>query len=118
MDFRFVTASVSLLLLSFCSNTDKVTAAISNREKCQCVEETNSVRWRKVTDFTIIQKDSFCNKIQIILQLSNKQSCLNPDSKPGKRLQQCWRRIKFNPQKKKICLTLKSKTGPKKRIKH
>lgn len=45
---------------------DNRTTATTIREKCQCVEETDTVRWRKVTDFTIIPKDPLCNKIQIM----------------------------------------------------
>jgi len=42
------------------------TAAISLREKCECIEETGSVQWRKIKDYTIIPKDAFCNKVQIM----------------------------------------------------
>ncbi|XP_016430056.1 C-X-C motif chemokine 10-like [Sinocyclocheilus rhinocerous] len=121
MAFRTQQASVCpLLLISFCLYfiTDNRAAAISIREKCECAEETGSVQWRKITDYTIIQKDPLCNKVQIILQLSGKRACLNPESKQGKKLQRCWRRIKFSTQKKKVCLKLKKKNGPKKPKRH
>ncbi|XP_052006756.1 chemokine (C-X-C motif) ligand 18a, duplicate 1 [Xyrauchen texanus] len=121
MYFRTLQASVSLLLmLLVCSNiiTDKRTAAITIREKCQCIEETGSVQWRKITNYTIIENDPLCNKVQIILWLSSKQACLNPDSKQGKRLQSCWKRIKSKTQHKKVCLKLQRKKGPKKQKKH
>ncbi|KAK2896820.1 hypothetical protein Q8A67_011308 [Cirrhinus molitorella] len=76
--------------------------AVSNREKCECVEETDSVQWRKITDYTIIEKHPLCNKVQIILQLTGKEVCLKADSKQGGKLQRCWKRIKFNTQKKKF----------------
>ncbi|KAI7805912.1 chemokine (C-X-C motif) ligand 18a, duplicate 1 [Triplophysa rosa] len=108
-------ASVSLLLFVVFLNivTDNRTTATSIREKCQCIEETEAVRWKKVTDFTIIPKDPLCNKIQIILQLSDIKSCLKPDSKPGKQLQRCWKRIKFNTERKKVCLKSSRKKKPK-----
>ncbi|XP_042593136.1 chemokine (C-X-C motif) ligand 18a, duplicate 1 [Cyprinus carpio] len=117
MAFRTLQTSVWLLLLiSVCLHfmTSNRTAAMIIREKCECVEETGSVQWRKITDFTIIQKDPLCNKVQIILQLSGKQVCLNPDSNQGKKLQKCWKGIKFNTQRKKSCLKLNKKNGPKK----
>ncbi|XP_077092878.1 chemokine (C-X-C motif) ligand 18a, duplicate 1 [Siphateles boraxobius] len=117
MAFRTLQGYMSLLLLlSGCLHfmTENRTAAISLREKCECIEETGSVQWRKITDYTIIPQDPLCNKVQIILQLSGKQVCLNPGSKQGEKLQRCWKRIKFNTQKKKVCLILKRKrNGPK-----
>ncbi|XP_050982413.1 chemokine (C-X-C motif) ligand 18a, duplicate 1 [Labeo rohita] len=114
MAFRTLQASVCLLLISVCLDfiRDNRAAATTLREKCECIEETDSVQWRKIKDYRIIQKNPLCNKVQIILQLSGKQSCLNPNSNQGKNLQDCWRRINFNTQKKKICL--KRKNGPKK----
>ncbi|XP_016366758.1 C-X-C motif chemokine 9-like [Sinocyclocheilus rhinocerous] len=117
MAFRTLQSNVCLLLLiSICLHfiTDNRTAAMSHREKCECVEETGSVQWRKITDYTIRQKEPLCNKVQIILQLSGKQACLNPDSKQGKKMQKCWKRIKFNTQRRKVCLQLKKKNRPKK----
>ncbi|CAM4726439.1 unnamed protein product [Leuciscus chuanchicus] len=86
-----------LLLLLVCLHfiTENRTAATSLREKCECIEETGSVQWRKITDYTIIPKNPLCNKVQIM--------------------------IKFNTQKKKkkVCLTLKRKqNGPKSSKKH
>ncbi|XDV50436.1 hypothetical protein PO909_019496 [Leuciscus waleckii] len=124
MAFRSLQGNMSLLLLLLvCLHfiTENRTAATSLREKCECIEETGSVQWRKITDYTIIPKDPLCNKVQIILQLSGKRVCLNPESKQGKKLQRCWKRIKFNTQKKKkkVCLTLKRKqNGPKSSKKH
>ncbi|XP_058651711.1 chemokine (C-X-C motif) ligand 18a, duplicate 1 [Onychostoma macrolepis] len=117
MAFRTLQSNVCLLLLILAClhfSTENSTAAISFREKCECVEETDSVQWRKIKDYTIRQKEPLCNKVQIKLQLSGKQACLNPDSKQGKKLQKCWKRIKFNTQRKKICLKLQKKNGPKK----
>ncbi|KAK7140329.1 hypothetical protein R3I94_012823 [Phoxinus phoxinus] len=122
MAFRTLQGNMSLLLLlSVCLvfTTENRTAAISLREKCECIGETGSVQWRKITDFTIIPKAPLCNKVQIILQLSGKQACLNPESKQGKKLQRCWKRIKFTTWKKKACLRLKRKSnGPKSPKKH
>ncbi|XP_056616817.1 chemokine (C-X-C motif) ligand 18a, duplicate 1 [Triplophysa dalaica] len=108
-------ASVSLLLFVVFLNiiADNRTTATSIREKCECIEETEAVRWKKVTDFTIIPKDPLCNKIQIILDLPDTRSCLKPDSKAGQKLQRCWKRIKFNTQKKKVCLKSSRKKVPK-----
>ncbi|XP_043110505.1 chemokine (C-X-C motif) ligand 18a, duplicate 1 [Puntigrus tetrazona] len=116
MAFKTLQTSFCLLLLISIGLhfiTGKRTAAMSIREKCECVEETGSVQWKKIKDYRIIQKDPLCNKVQIILQLSEKQVCLNADSKQGKKLQKCWKRIKLNPQRKKVCLQLK-KNRPKK----
>ncbi|XP_039528159.1 chemokine (C-X-C motif) ligand 18a, duplicate 1 [Pimephales promelas] len=116
MAFRTQQRNVSmLLLLSVCLHfmTENRTAAISLREKCECIEETGSVQWRKIKDYTIIPKDAFCNKVQIILQLIDKRVCLNPESKKGKQLQRCWKRIEFNTRKKKVCLLKRKRNGPK-----
>uniref|UniRef100_A0A8C2FSI1 Chemokine (C-X-C motif) ligand 18a, duplicate 1 n=1 Tax=Cyprinus carpio TaxID=7962 RepID=A0A8C2FSI1_CYPCA len=122
MAFRTQQASICLLfLISVCSHFIRgtvVATAISIREKCECVEETGSVQWRKIADYRIIQRDPLCNKVQIILQMSGKETCLNPESKQGKKLQRCWRRIKFNTQRKKVCLQFKKKNGPKKPKRH
>ncbi|XP_056326994.1 chemokine (C-X-C motif) ligand 18a, duplicate 1 [Danio aesculapii] len=115
MAFKTLQASVKvLLLLSVCSHVISVkkTAATFIREKCECVKEARAVQWRKITDFTIILKNPLCNKVQIKLQLSNKEVCLNPESKQGTKLQRCWQKINFNPQRKKVCLKIK-KNAPK-----
>ncbi|XP_026079611.1 C-X-C motif chemokine 9-like [Carassius auratus] len=112
MAFRTLQASACMLLLiSVCLHFMTGVRTSTSREKCECVEETGSVQWRKIIDYTIIQKHPLCNKVQIILQLSGQQACLNPDSMQGKRLQKCWKRIQFNTQKGKDCLML---LGPKK----
>ncbi|XP_059422925.1 C-X-C motif chemokine 9-like [Carassius carassius] len=114
MAFRTLQASACMLLLiSVCLHFMTGIRTATSREKCECVEETGSVHWRKIIDYTIIQKHPLCNKVQIILQLSGQQACLNPDSKQGKKLQKCWKRIKFNTQKRKVCLMLRKKNGPK-----
>ncbi|KAK9964364.1 hypothetical protein ABG768_005546 [Culter alburnus] len=121
MALRTLQANISLLLLLLVClhfTTEKSTAAISSREKCECIEETGSVQWKKITDYKIIEKYPLCNKVQIILQLPGKNVCLNPESKQGKKLQRCWKGIKFNIRKKKACLMLKRKNGPKNPKKH
>ncbi|ROL49623.1 hypothetical protein DPX16_15949 [Anabarilius grahami] len=95
MALRTLRSNISLLLLLLVClhfTTEKSTAAISSREKCECIEEAGSVQWRKITDYKIIEKYPLCNKVQIILQLSGKEVCLNPKSKQGKKLQRCWKR--------------------------
>ncbi|KTF92629.1 hypothetical protein cypCar_00017175 [Cyprinus carpio] len=95
MAFRTQQASICLLfLISVCSHfiRDNRATAISIREKCECVEETGSVQWRKIADYRIIQRDPLCNKVQIM--------------------------IKFNTQRKKVCLQFKKKNGPKKPKRH
>ncbi|XP_059374276.1 chemokine (C-X-C motif) ligand 18a, duplicate 1 [Carassius carassius] len=117
MAFRTQQASICLLLLILvCLHF--ITDAVYIREKCECVEETGSVQWRKITDYRIIEKDPLCKKVQIIVQLSGKKACLNAESKQGEKLQRCWRRIKFNTQRKKDCLKLKKKNGAKKPKRH
>ncbi|XP_073691089.1 chemokine (C-X-C motif) ligand 18a, duplicate 1 [Garra rufa] len=120
MAFRTLQASVCLLLISICFHfiTDNRAAASSIREKCECVKENESVQWRKITDYTITDKNPFCNKVQIIVHLQGKQVCLKPDSNQGRKLQRCWRKIKFNEQKKKVCLKLQKKKGSKKPKRH
>ncbi|XP_067277166.1 chemokine (C-X-C motif) ligand 18a, duplicate 1 isoform X2 [Pseudorasbora parva] len=122
MAFRTLQGNMNLLLLlTVCClhfMTENGTAAISHREKCECIEGTGSVQWRRITDYTIIPKDPLCNAVQIILQLPGQRMCLNPESNQGRKLQRCWKRIKFNTQKKKLCLRVNRKKAPKRPKKH
>ncbi|XP_017579294.1 chemokine (C-X-C motif) ligand 18a, duplicate 1 [Pygocentrus nattereri] len=119
MAFRTVQATLSLLSLFLFLNilTDNVAVAMSIREKCECVKETGFVHWRRITDFEIKMADALCNKVQIIIKLGNKLSCLNPDSNQGKKLRMCWTWIKFNERKKIVCMQPKAKNRGKGRQK-
>ncbi|XP_036430066.1 chemokine (C-X-C motif) ligand 18a, duplicate 1 isoform X3 [Colossoma macropomum] len=111
MAFGTVQATLSLLSLFLFLNilTDNVAAAMSIREKCECVIETGSVPWRRITDFEMKMPDALCNKVQIIIKQGDQLFCLNPDSEQGNRLRNCWTRIKFNERKKKVCIQPKAK---------
>ncbi|KAL7889994.1 hypothetical protein AOLI_G00022520 [Acnodon oligacanthus] len=111
MAFRTAQATLSLLSLFLFLNilTDNVAVALSIREKCECVKETGFVPWKRITDFEIKTADVLCNKVQIIIKLGHKLSCLDPDSKQGKKLRNCWTRIKFNETKKTVCIQPKAK---------
>ncbi|KAL6487192.1 hypothetical protein MHYP_G00038180 [Metynnis hypsauchen] len=117
MAFSTAQATLSLLSLFLFLNilTDNVAVAMSIREKCECVKESGSVPWRRVTDFEIKMADPLCNKVQIIIKLGNDLSCLNPNSKQGKKLRVCWTRIKFDERKKTICIKPKPKMRGKAR---
>ncbi|KAK3554285.1 hypothetical protein QTP70_020143, partial [Hemibagrus guttatus] len=90
-------------------------AAVNIREKCTCIAVAKSVLLRRITDFKIIDSAPLCDKVQIIVHLASRPVCLAPNSKQGKKLQKCWKRIKFNERKKKSCLKSgKAKQRPKK----
>ncbi|KAB5581720.1 hypothetical protein PHYPO_G00178970 [Pangasianodon hypophthalmus] len=117
MAFRSVQGTLTPLLLIFCLNilTDEKTEAVNIREKCLCIRETDTVLWRRMMDFNVIDSGPHCNKVQIIIYMGSKSVCLAPNSKQGKMLQKCWKRINFNERKKKGCMKPeKVKQRPKK----
>ncbi|KAG7334063.1 hypothetical protein KOW79_002470 [Hemibagrus wyckioides] len=117
MAFRSAQVTLTSVLFLLCLNllTDKKTAAVNIREKCMCITEAKSVSWRGIKDFNIIDSAPLCNKVQMIINLASRTICLAPNSNQGKKLQECWKRIKFNERKKKSCLKSgKVKQRPKK----
>ncbi|KAK2852662.1 hypothetical protein Q7C36_007863 [Tachysurus vachellii] len=106
MTFRSVQAALTSLLFLLCLNhlKDKNTAAVNIREKCMCITEAKSLSWRNVKNFRVIDSAPLCNKVQIIIYTVSRQVCLDPNSEQGKKLQKCWKRIKFNERKMKSCL--------------
>ncbi|XP_047010105.1 chemokine (C-X-C motif) ligand 18a, duplicate 1 [Ictalurus punctatus] len=117
MAFRRGQKTLTPLLFLLCINLlkDKKTGAVNIREKCMCIRASNAVLWRRMTDFNVIDAGPHCYKVQIIIKMGSTSVCLATDSKQGKWLQQCWKRINFNEGKKKRCLqTGKAKRRPKK----
>ncbi|KAJ8365777.1 hypothetical protein SKAU_G00146080 [Synaphobranchus kaupii] len=105
-----------IALLFLCGldlDAEHMAVATSVRERCECVDTIDTMPWRRIRDFTVTNKGPLCNNIQIVLYLKKKDVCLNPDSKQGKRLQKCWKRIHENPAKKKGCLQ-RRRSRPKK----
>ncbi|KAJ8416002.1 hypothetical protein AAFF_G00380240 [Aldrovandia affinis] len=97
-----------LLLCDVDLDSENIAGATSVRQSCECPNVIDSVPWRRVSDFTVTDKGPLCNEIEIVLYLkTNKQACLNPNSKQGKRLQKCWKRIQNDPARRKGCLHLK-----------
>ncbi|KAF4090366.1 hypothetical protein AMELA_G00050910 [Ameiurus melas] len=91
------------------------TGAVNIREKCMCIGESNAVLWRRMTNFNVLDAGPHCYKVQIIINMGSTSVCLAPNSKQGKMLQKCWKRINFNEGKKKSCLqTRKVNRRPKK----
>ncbi|XP_060781921.1 chemokine (C-X-C motif) ligand 18a, duplicate 1 isoform X2 [Neoarius graeffei] len=82
-----------LLFLLFCLNvfTD-MTAGVYIREKCMCIQESYPIPWKNMTDFKVIDSGPHCKKVQIIISMGSKDTCLAPNSKQGKKMQQCWKR--------------------------
>ncbi|XP_049337249.1 chemokine (C-X-C motif) ligand 18a, duplicate 1 [Astyanax mexicanus] len=110
----FSTLSLLTIFLFLPILTDYVITATNIREKCECINVTNNVRWRAVKGFEVKEPEALCNKVQIIMRVGKKLSCLNPESNQGKRLLKCWKGIGFNEKKKKACFTpKKSKTKKK-----
>ncbi|KAM9477173.1 chemokine (C-X-C motif) ligand 18a, duplicate 1 [Clarias gariepinus] len=105
MAFSIVKKTLPPLLVFLCLNiiTNK-TEAVNIREKCMCIQQTEAVLWGRVKDFSVINSGPHCNKDQIIIKMQSKSVCLAPNSKQGKKLQKCWKRINFNKGKKKACL--------------
>ncbi|XP_072534124.1 chemokine (C-X-C motif) ligand 18a, duplicate 1 [Salminus brasiliensis] len=111
MAFRTLPLLLFLNLL-----TDNVPAAMSVREKCECVKEINALRWRGITGFEVKKQEVLCNKVQIIMKMGEKSLCLNPSSAQGQNLLKCWKRVRFNEKKKDICFKPRQ-TKPKKKRK-
>ncbi|XP_035387559.1 chemokine (C-X-C motif) ligand 18a, duplicate 1 [Electrophorus electricus] len=53
------------------------------------------------------KQDCWYNHSEEILRTPSKSLCLAPGSKQGKRLQQCWKKAKFNEKWVRTCLSQK-----------
>ncbi|XP_048052304.1 chemokine (C-X-C motif) ligand 18b isoform X1 [Megalobrama amblycephala] len=89
-------ALLLLLLAVVCIQLSGVQAEI--RVRCWCPETKKYVRKETIEEFSVFNKTSQCNNVEIILTLkpvnnSNEviQRCLNPNSAQGKNLQTCWK---------------------------
>ncbi|XP_041124364.1 chemokine (C-X-C motif) ligand 18a, duplicate 1 [Polyodon spathula] len=101
------TTATFLVFLSLHISKDQMANATSIRDRCECVNTIDFVPYRKITFFAITEKSSFCKNTEIILhQRNNKEVCLNPDSKQGQGLQECWR-VKKDPARIKTCIRQK-----------
>ncbi|XP_030634787.1 chemokine (C-X-C motif) ligand 18b [Chanos chanos] len=61
--------------------------------RCSCVDTIPFVPRNLMAEFSVIPPQSLCTKTNIIAKLTDgKRTCLDPESKQGKVLQQCWAR--------------------------
>ncbi|XP_055026282.2 uncharacterized protein cxcl-c13b isoform X1 [Misgurnus anguillicaudatus] len=102
--FAFLTFSLSICLTVESQYVPKT---------CQCPQVTKRVKG-PFSDFSVILKGPTCLKDEIIvtLQRNNRQVCLSPNDKQGKRLMMCWQR---NGKDSKRCLRKLQKKRPNKR---
>ncbi|XP_072565739.1 chemokine (C-X-C motif) ligand 18a, duplicate 1 isoform X1 [Paramormyrops kingsleyae] len=57
---------------------------------CECPQTRETVPWKSITDFQVIPKSSFCSRVEIVVTQGNAKVCLNPESKQGQKIQECW----------------------------
>ncbi|XP_048864415.1 chemokine (C-X-C motif) ligand 18a, duplicate 1 [Brienomyrus brachyistius] len=76
---------------------------------CQCPKIKEFVPWKSFTHFQVTPKSSFCGKVEIVLTQRNGKVCLNPLSKQGQKILQCWAKKKNNREEEsKKCRKIKS----------
>uniref|UniRef100_A0A8C9TVV1 Chemokine (C-X-C motif) ligand 18a, duplicate 1 n=1 Tax=Scleropages formosus TaxID=113540 RepID=A0A8C9TVV1_SCLFO len=85
MDYRSP-AAVLIMLVLLCGGD--LNTAMSIRERCECLETVDKLTWRQITDFQVTPRSELCNSVQI----TNQKVCLNPESRQGKKIQNCWNR--------------------------
>ncbi|XP_018580523.1 chemokine (C-X-C motif) ligand 18a, duplicate 1 isoform X1 [Scleropages formosus] len=105
MDYRSP-AAVLIMLVLLCGgdlNTGSgVLKAMSIRERCECLETVDKLTWRQITDFQVTPRSELCNSVQIVVHLkTNQKVCLNPESRQGKKIQNCWNRRTDGAEKRR-----------------
>ncbi|XP_078055759.1 growth-regulated alpha protein-like [Mustelus asterias] len=88
------------------------TAALPLR--CQCFQFVDKVHPKIIKSFQILPKSAHCSRTEIILtvQQNNKEVCLQPEEKQGKKLQNCWESIRHDPNRMRQCTKGKPKKSP------
>lgn len=64
--YKHFTCAYIWIIRCFLFFLDKKTAAVNIREKCMCITEANSLLWRNVKNFRVIDSAPLCNKVQIM----------------------------------------------------
>ncbi|XP_067828466.1 C-X-C motif chemokine 9-like [Heptranchias perlo] len=85
--------------------------------RCHCFQFIRAVRPKIIKDFQILPKTTHCSRTEIILTVLQENTeidtCLDPESKQGKKLLRCWKRIQNDPNKKRKCIESKQNKVPK-----
>ncbi|XP_040905045.1 C-X-C motif chemokine 6-like [Toxotes jaculatrix] len=82
--------------------------------RCMCPNSELGVRG-KLKELLVFQKSPSCNKVTVIVTLSNNDKvCLNPEAQMGRQLVRCWNRVHRLGRNPKLCLTRrrKGRAGP------
>ncbi|XP_048419363.1 C-X-C motif chemokine 6-like isoform X2 [Stegostoma tigrinum] len=87
--------------------------------RCQCIHSMNGLNPKAIKSFQIFPRTAHCSRTEIILMVQQgheeREVCLNPESRQGKRLQKCWESTQKNPNKRKDCFKRKARKDSKKK---